>query len=243
MDDLKPTNIGNAKTVNEICSPILQLSMLRFEAIFDFYSEEPSSINVQLNQGEQKHKLEQILRIRKWGNNAKSYSWSIYSQQREWNENATNDFGIDNNLIVRQVIWDMKVDADKSKNCSPIANQHLIDLWPSIYTKNFYIDSKESSELINQISDFDKLMEHGISLNSNNSPSWNWKDLEVMRLFDWGQIHTTWSPIKGNVDIEKKIDEFDEYLIIGRSTCEIHSLDLDYSINPEMFKKIITGKM
>ncbi len=245
MDDLKPINTGNAKSINEICSSIIQLSMLRYEAIFDFYSEEPSSIKVQLKQGEDKYKIEQILRIRKWGNNTKSFSWCIYSQQREWNQNGNSDLDNVYNLIVRQVVWDMKSDVDKIKNSSPNTKQQLVDTWPTIFTKNVFIDSKETTELVKQISEFDKIIEHGILLNSNNNPSWNWKDLEVKRLFDWGQIHTTWSPSKENADVEMKIDEFDEYLslIIDRSTNEIHSLDLDYSIYPEMFKKIITGKL
>lgn len=61
MEDLKPINTGNARTINEICSPILRLSMLRYEALFDFYSEEPCSVNVQLNKDEDSYKLEQIL--------------------------------------------------------------------------------------------------------------------------------------------------------------------------------------
>ncbi|MDF2804276.1 MAG: hypothetical protein K0S61_4181 [Anaerocolumna sp.] len=242
MNKLKPTNTGNAKTINEICSPVIQLSMLRYQAIFDFYSEEPSSINLQLNQGEDKYNLEQILRIRRWGNNTKSYSWCIYSQQREWNENK--DLDIIDGLVVRQVIWDMNADMDKIKNCPPNEKQQMIDLWPAICTKNIFINKKDISQLIKKISEFDKLIENGFLINSSNNPTRNWKDLEVKRLFNWGQIHTTWSPTKGNIQIEKIIDQFDEYLslVISRITNEIHSLDLDYSIKPEIYKKIISGK-
>ena len=84
MDNLKPINTGNAKNINEVCTPIIKLIMIRYEAIFDFYSEEPYSINVQINEGDNKYKLEQIIRVRKWGNNTRSYSLSIYSQQREF---------------------------------------------------------------------------------------------------------------------------------------------------------------
>ncbi|WP_066716811.1 hypothetical protein [Clostridium sp. Marseille-P299] len=245
MKDLKPINTGNARTINEICSPMLKLSMLRYEAIFDFYSEEPYLVNVQLNQDEDSYKLQQILRIRKWGMNTKSYSWCIYSQRREWNENGNDDQDIIDGLIVRQVIWDMKADIDKIKKCSPNAKQQMSDSWPSIYTKNIFIDSKETTELVKQISEFDEIIGNGILLKLNDNPTWKWKDLEVKRLFDWGQIHTTWSPSKENIEVQKKIDKLNEYfnLIIDRSTHEINSLDLDYSIIPEMFKNIITGKI
>jgi hypothetical protein len=245
MDDIKPINTGNARTINEVCSPILKLSMLRYEAMFDFYSEEPYSINVQLNEGEDRHRFEQILRIRKWGMHAKSYSWCIYSQEREWNKDANNDIDIINGLIIRQVMWDMKSDIDKIKNSDQNDKQQLIDAWPSLYTKNIYIDSKETADLVRMLSEFDQIIENGFFVERNNNPDWNWKNVEIKRLFNWGQIHTTWSPSKENVEVEKKIEGLNEFfsLFIDRRTNEIHSLDLDYSIKPEIFKDSITGKI
>ena len=181
MDNLKPINTGNAKNINEVCTPIIKLIMIRYEAIFDFYSEEPYSINVQINEGDNKYKLEQIIRVRKWGNNTRSYSLSIYSQQRELGDNLNLE--TENMFVVRQVVWEMNADIDKIKNYSPENKQKLLNSWPSIQANNLYVSSKDTTELIKWISEVDKLVKHGIVLETNNNPTWGWKDLEFKRLY------------------------------------------------------------
>ena len=47
LEKKKPENNGNASIINEICSPIFQLAIARYEAIFDYYSEEPPTIYIQ----------------------------------------------------------------------------------------------------------------------------------------------------------------------------------------------------
>jgi hypothetical protein len=244
MTSTKPINIGNARTINEICSPVIKLSMTRFEAIFDFYSEEPYLVNVHINPNEDSYKLEQILRIRRWGVNNESYSWCIFSQKREWQEDANSEKDSFKGLIIRKVVWDMNTDIERIRNRSSDTRQNLNESWPSIYTNNIYLNHQETTELINRISELDKMIESGIILNSNKNPVWSWKDFEVRRLFDWGQIHSTWSPIKQNSVIETKINELDEYFntVITKSYSEINAIDLDYSINPDMYKNIVTGK-
>lgn len=241
MDNLKPINTGNAKNINEVCTPIIKLIMIRYEAIFDFYSEEPYSINVQINEGDNKYKLEQIIRVRKWGNNTRSYSLSIYSQQRELGDNLNLE--TENMFVVRQVVWEMNADIDKIKNYSPENKQKLLNSWPSIQANNLYVSSKDTTELIKWISEVDKLVKHGIVLETNNNPTWGWKDLEFKRLYNWGGIQATWSPIKSNVNIEAKIEELEKYFksISSIENNDIYLLELDYSIKLEIFKNSVTG--
>ena len=108
MTSSKPINLGNASTINEICSPVIKLSMTRFEAIFDFYSEEPFIVNVHINPNEDSHKLEQILRIRRWGLENVSYSRCIYSLHREWKEDANSELDSINGLIIRKVVMELE---------------------------------------------------------------------------------------------------------------------------------------
>ena len=128
---------------------ILTLSMIRYETIFDFYSEEPPIIKVCLNKDHgENYSYEQILRIRKWKNNEESYSWCIYAQQREFGKDFDENTDILKNLIIRNVKWDMKKDIEKIKKCSPHKE--------NINVENVIDEIEKYLDLVNN-SNFDKI--------------------------------------------------------------------------------------
>lgn len=248
MENTKPVNIGNADCINETCYPVMKLAMLRYEAIFDYYSEEPQSIYVRLEKDGEKFDFEQILRIRKWVSDNQSYSWCIYSQRRELdnkvNENLSEEKKTLKNLIIRYVIWNMKTDINNIKQFSDNRREQLLKNYPSISTNNIFLSLKDSIDLIKQICDFDKLIENGISLSLNSNQEWSFRDLEIKRLFDWGQVHSTWSPFKENHEVETSILEIEKNLkkYLACDYVNIYSMDLDFSISPVIYKNIVVGE-
>jgi len=234
LRDSKPINKGNSGRIIEKCIPIIKLPMLRYESVFDFYSEEPPSISIQVDDKSNKAEYEQILRIRRWNTNKPSFSWTVYSAERE----ELND------IVVRKVIWDMDVDMKYAKEKIRNQKQDLLMNWPSITTQNNYIPSCCSENIIQMINNLDSIIKHGILLNANINPSWEWKDLELKRLYNWGQVHSTWSTNMKNVDVENRINMLITTLdsIENKACDEIQAIYLNYSIPPVMYKGIVSGE-
>ena len=257
LENKKPENNGNASIINEICNPIFQLAIARYEAIFDYYSEEPHTIYIQPEISSNIIKYDQILRIRKWIPNIKSYSWSIYSQDNDLKFYKTEtDFAApySENLILRYVEWDNSADIEFVRNHSKdsIKNneqakgcrEDLLNKWPCIITTNVFLSEENSKHLSFSILEFDKTINNNLLLNDRIEPNWEWRDLELKRHFNWGQIHMTWSQCKENVSLETFIANIESMfeILIRADNPMIHKIALDYSIIPEQYKKIITGE-
>lgn len=222
-----PINYGNAEIIKEVCEPVIKLTMIRYEEIFDFLSEEPPLLSIQKEKNSEKIEYEQILRIRKW-DNKQSCSWCLYSQNREEYES----------LVFRKVIWDMDMDRDhirKNRN----QKNNLLEAWPSIITKNYYMDSVNTKKVAHYISDLDLVLDNGIILAENNNPKWEWRDIELRRLYDWGQLHCTWSPNRKSHEIERKMIDLTTYLdsLTDLLRNNIYCINLNYSLLPEIYKE------
>lgn len=233
--NMKPINYGNSDCITEICTPTVQLPMIRYEAIFDFYSEEPPVISVEKELIHDEIILEQILRIRKWGFNTQSCSWSIYSADRE-------QFS---DIVLRKVIWDMKADMKYAKKRIQVNREEILTRWPTITIQNLYLKLSELKEFIVLMNSLDSMIQNGIILREQKNRDCNWRDFELKRLYDWGQIHFTWTINKKNKEVEHKINQLVHVLdsFINKTTHNVKAIHLNYSISPELYKNIIVDKV
>lgn len=231
MRNNKPVNRGNADEIVERHIPAIKLPMIKCEAIFDFYSEEPSSISIQLEPESFKHKYEQILRIRRWNFKGKSIAWCIYSAERE----NLND------IVVRNIIWNRDEDVIYAKNNNENRRQEVVNGWPSINVFQAFIPSTQAKDIIKMLDSLDSSIKKGIVLEFNMKPEWEWRDLELKRLYDWGQVHNTWSTNMKNGEVENKIDKLMHILetSMERDYQKISTIYLNYSILPEEYQRII----
>lgn len=230
INDKIPSNYGNAKIISENVLPSSQLAMLKYENTFDFFSEEPTSISVKVSEKGEEEIFICILRIRIWNRKKKSFSWSIYSKDR-------SDL---KSVIIRKVIWDMDKDMDNIRKYALPEKKVILMSWPSIINDNKYLSKQESVNLVQKIRELDMMIENGFILHENNEITWEWRDLELLRLYDWGQIHFTWSQNRKNEKVEKNIKdlilEIDSN--IQKNYKNIYSLELNFSISPEKYKEI-----
>lgn len=234
MKNVKPFNRSNADCVKESGSLAIRLAILRYEEIFEFYSTEPLSISIKLDSKSESFDSEEIFRMRKWKSDV-AYSYQIYSREREWEEDDSVD------LIVRKVKWNIEKDTQYVRQAN--GEPSVLDRWPSIDIQNIYLCHESIEEIMNEITELDGLIENGISLTNVSDPSWSYRDLEIMRLYDWGQIHATWSPSKENRIIEDKLDCMVCVLdnIMNSPHDNIEQMSLRYSVLPETYKKLRIG--
>lgn len=243
-DNLKPIEEGNAQIIEDVCLPIHQLALLRYEAISDFYTEEPQSIDIRIEKDREYVTFEQILRVRTWVPNKKTHSWCVYSEDRELTERDNNTCG----LLIRQVTWDREKDLNKFKNADKETYKKLLESWPTLKIRNTYLEPQLCNEIEKIIRKFDEILQNGIALEerSNISSTPSWKNMELLRLFDWGKVHTTWSPSKENKVIESYIllleKIFSESLDFATDEA-IHQVNLDYSCPPIIWKALVHGNL
>lgn len=222
-------NYSNASVFTEQALFPSKLAMLKYENTFDFYSEEPISISIQTDNGIDDEVFEPILRIREWGKD-ECLAWSIYSRERE----KISD------IIVRKVIWYKKEDRNEFiKDNERSYNEKLND-WPSIQCNNVYIYEQDTKKLDTIIREVDKYIQKGIGVNDAKMRNEKSKDMEFLRLYDWGQLHFTWTLCQEVEEIEKVLKrvcaEMDAILI--NYSNNIFSMRLNYSISQETYKKI-----
>lgn len=217
-----PLNHSNAEILIEKLVLKTKLTMQRFENMFDFLSEEPVIMSVKEKENGTEEIYTCILRIRVWRNIKESCSWSIYSQDRQELKN----------IIVRKVIWDMDKDTAFAKKNVKTHREMVLTSYPSIATFNKYILLPQSNSIIQMIKNLDEEVENGFILKENENPTWEWRDLELLRLYDWGQIHFTWSTEKKNENVEKTLKQLTSMLdsIVEKYDKKIYSLSLNYSM-------------
>lgn len=229
MKKRKIYNYSNASLLTEQVLFPSRLAMIKFENTFNFYSEEPISISVQTDKYVDDEVFEPIIRIREWGAD-KCSAWSIYSKERERISN----------IIVRKVVWNKVADRNEFiKGDERSYNEKLND-WPSIQCDNVYICESNTRNLDMIIREIDQYLQRGIGIDSAKMNNEKSKDMEFLRLYNWGQIHFTWALCKEVEEIEKKIKiictEMDTFLIDYPDN--IVSMKLNYSISEETYRQI-----
>lgn len=105
-----PIEIGNAENFNKKALSESKITMIRLEDMFNFLSEELTSITVKEKENSITREYICILRIRFWQQAIwehikRSCSWSIYSSNREKLDS----------IILHRVIWDTKKDEELVK--------------------------------------------------------------------------------------------------------------------------------
>ena len=170
--------------------------MLRLEDIFDSFAEEPVTITAKEENGIEEI-FEHILRIRIWNQAGRCISWSIYSKDREELHN----------LIIRRVIWNVEKDTEIVKSMIRENREAALNLQPSLEIYKKYIPCVQANHIIRCIKNLDSETEHGFLLHKNDNPTWEWRDIEMLRLYDWGQVHLTWCTEQKNESVEEKMKE------------------------------------
>lgn len=225
ISDQFPINNGNATVISEKVVSKTKIVMKRFENMFDYFSEEPVSIMAKEKENSAEYEYTCILRIRIWNNREQSHSWSIYSRDREEL----------NSLIIRKVTWDLDKDMKYVKKNIKENRDVVLSAFPSIAICNKYILSSQSNQVIRRIKSLDEAIGKGFLLSDNKNPKWEWRDLEVLRLYDWGQIHITWCTEKKNEKVEEKIKKLIMELntVIEKCDENITSMTINYDSIPE----------
>ena len=226
-----PINNSNADIIVEATTPESHIVMQKFESIFDFFSEEPSSIVVEAKEGISEDNYICVLRIRIWNAEKKSYSWSVYSPRRHELSG----------LVIRKTVWNMKQDLKFAMSKVKESRDEVLSSCPSITIYNKYISPLFSNDISQLIASLDSEIGSGFILTENQNPTWEWRDLEILRLYDWGQLHFTWSPNKTNEQVEKKLKSLILNLdtIISEDSDKIFKMKFNYSILPELYLKSI----
>lgn len=234
-----PIEEGNVKFINKLCLPITPLTLLRYEAVSDFYSEEPRNIKLKKFDNDNVLIFEQVLRFRYWIPNEKTFSWIIYSNSREW----INEDGATDGLILRHVIWERNVDIKKVREIKKLGKKELVNNWPQLKATNIYINSEIANKLIDILVKGDKIISQGIILKERDSTSNRpiWRDMEYRRLFDWGNIQALWSQSMENVELEKYCFLLNQHLerYTYKKLEEVYQMDLDFIYPPDSYKEMI----
>lgn len=239
MNMHKPVSKSNSKNLKEVCSAIIEIPMLRYRAIAEYYTEEPLQINIELERESERQTFEQILRIRKWLPNDKIISWTVYCDTRE--DIEENSFGV----ILRWSVWDKYMDMCKVRNSHKTDRSKLIKCWPQVSSENLFI-RKDECNLFRDIENIDLILEKGIKLEDREGSldDIEWSDLEIMRLFDWGTVHGIWSKCKIYSSLEallqQVVDRFEEYR--NKKQEEIWQMELDYTYPLAQYKNIVCGE-
>lgn len=146
-----------------------------------------------------------------------------------------------NDIIVRKVTWDRDIDLSFTKEMDKKQVQNLAD-WPSIEIQHTFIPSFYAANIIKMIDNLDSVIQNGILLKQNVYPNWEWRDLELKRLYDWGQIHNTWSTNMKNEEVENKIAKLIDTLevVVESEYQEIQAVYLNYSTLPDEYKRKVS---
>lgn len=242
MENIKPIEEGNAQSISESCLPITPLVLLRYEAIADFYSEEPRNISVKLHESDKSNLFEQIFRLRVWVPNQAIDSWIIYCNSRDWLDPEVEVKG----LIIRHVIWERSEDIVRVRTTHKNNKGKLLDRWPQIKARNIYLNPQLSVQLIKILSEGDKILSKGITLAKRslkkNRP--DWRNLEIRRVFNWGNVQALWDPSMENKELETYCLVLSDHLkaISNQNLESVYELELDFGYPPEDYKSLLSGR-
>ena len=228
MAEYYPVNSGNAEHILEnICLPC-SLVMIKYEELFDYYAEEPYSLTVQKKAGCKNEKFYCVFRVRTWNDKNGSNAWTIYSKGRK-------NF---NNIILRKVHWDMEEDKKYAKEHIKDERTQVLRAWPRISTYHKNYKKKNTDKLRKTMQKLDEIMENGFLLHETDKAGEQWREIEILRHYDWGQVHVTWDTSMRNKAVIKrtlKLIREIEYLL-EKHMDDVYYMGLNYSITPETYK-------
>lgn len=223
-----PNGVGNAKTVKSKRIKGHIFPIRRLEYLFDFFAEEPASIFVKENENSERECFHRILLIRVWRQKHYNFSWSIYSKERE-------NF---DSLVIRNVVWDLDRDTKLYQESVKEKQTRTLEYWPSVEIRNVYITQKQVRKIACLINKLDSEIKNGFVLQKKSNSVWKWRDLEILRSYNNGQIHFTWGSRKENKRVQNKIKKLVLELDISaqKMNTNIFEMVLNYSKDPETYK-------
>ena len=110
--------------------------------------------------------------------------------------------------------------------------------WPQISTYNKYCKKKNTDKLRKTMQKLDEIMENGFLLHETDKAGEQWREIEILRRYDWGQVHFTWDTSMRNEAVIKrtlKLIREIEYLL-KKHMDDVYYMSLNYSITPETYK-------
>jgi hypothetical protein len=230
----KPDEFGNANVICEVSYPLIKLTLLRYEAIAEFFADEPYLIHINPEKDTEKITCEKILSLYIDVPNRYMMTYNIFSNERE-------DFSHDWYTVLRKVIWDKENDQGQIKN-NPDHRDVYLNAWPNISIKNVVMTKNDVLKEV--IDDLDRIIENGIILSPRKDEYPFWKDIAVMRKYNWGQVHNRWGASHQNIGIEACFFELlrkMEQMFIDKQPI-FHKIALDYQILPDAFHKSLIGE-
>lgn len=231
------TVAGNARQIAEVCLPVHPLYMLRCETIADFYTEEPPSIQVKLEEESEYLIFEQISRVRLWIPNITTTSWMIYSEARDIRESHSG-------IVIRHVVWDREKEIQAHQSNIEQGVRTLTNLNPVIHSSCYYLTKEMAEPIIDLMTDLDTCLTRGFVLTDKAASHEEWVNYELVRSLDWGQFKLNWSGGKQHAQIEeymKSLIDLCQTCVETSKSIHIHELVLDYSVPPKLYASIVDG--
>ena len=224
-----PNGKGNAECIKSKRIKGHIFPIRRLEYLFDFLAEEPDSIFVKENENSERKCFRRILLIRVWRQKHHNFSWSIYSKEKE-------NF---DSLIIRKVVWDLDGDTELYKEIIKEKKNKILESWPTVEIYNVYLAQDNAKKINRLITKLDSEIENGFGLSKKSKPIWEWRDLEIIRLYKKKLIHFTWSPEKENKRVQNKLKKilFELNLAQQKANKNIFEMILNYSKNPTEYKE------
>lgn len=143
--------------------------------------------------------------------------------------------------------WEQEIWDDIGRCCSWSVYSNDREKLGSIILRKVvweYIAYPQSEPIIQLVRELDAEIGNGFILHENDSERWEWRDLELRRLYNWGQVHMTWCPDKTNERVEQSIKKFVSGVnpLTEKNYEEIYSMDLNYALTPERYRDWILVK-
>lgn len=195
------------------------IAMFRFETIFDTLSEEPNTMSLTEKTSGSSVLLESIFRLRIWRQKGFTISLSLYADDRE----------APGHMVLRSVSWDM--DRDIRDIVSAESRAQILNSWPGLEIRNMALQAQERQRVFSVLQRLDLHISGGITFDEADTPLFEWRDMELMRRYDWGQVHAVWNPTRRNTVVEEQVNSLLELLSdLERETGSIgeYELKLNY---------------
>ncbi len=142
--------------------------------------------------------------------------------------------------MIRKIYW------DKGKDQSIIQSEIEKDYsrrkkflysWPSIESINVILSN--NNEIVEFLLQVDEVIGNGIIFSNRNEREWAWKDIVLMRRYDWGEIRSSWDMTKENMRVEKLLFKGVDVMeaILMRKHRNYYQIEMDYRMSLESFYK------
>ncbi|MBO1306225.1 hypothetical protein JZO70_08645 [Enterococcus sp. 669A] len=233
MENNRVINRGNSASISEVCLPVIELTMLRYENLFYYYADEPLTVLVSQANNE-KEEFRRVFRVICQMLDGDSFAWSIYAGDLEELDH----------IVVRKVVWHYSMDKKNVIERARFEREKLLTQYPSIETETIYLKNNLWKEtVVAQLATLDEELTRGITLRDNDHPDYSRIHTNIGRWYDWGKIELAFSPLKVNEEIERKISSIIETIdqSIKNQTMQVLEILLNYSIPPTVFKHYSEG--